>query len=62
MKASNLIAVLTEAEPEIAEAIEASSTITAVIEAEEESDVLKALSISIAVTIEAVLVIAAAIG
>jgi hypothetical protein len=62
MKASNLIAVLTEAEPEIAEAIEASSTITAVIEAEEESDVLKALSMSIPVTTEAVLVIAAAIG
>jgi len=53
--------VLTEAELEIAEAIDASSTITAVIEAEEEIADAKAAVVVIVVDIEAVLDIAEAI-
>lgn len=54
--------VLTEAELEIAEAIDASSTITAVIEAEEEIAEPKAAVAIIVVDIEAALDIAEAIG
>ena len=53
--------VLTEAELEIAEAIDASSTITAVIEAEEEIAAPKAAVAVIVVDIEAALDIAEAI-
>jgi len=53
--------VLTEAELEIAEAIEASSTITAVIEAEEETAAPKAVVAVKVVDIEAALDIAEAI-
>jgi hypothetical protein len=54
--------VLTEAELEIAEAIEASSTITAVIEAEEETAAPKALVQLIVAVTEPELEIADVIG